>query len=674
MDPSKRLTCTQALAHPYLADLTLKDAQQRQPQQQPAAAMLPAASSLHSNASTATQINDLAYTAAAGPCSSEVCSPLSLPPAVSTSSRAQRQQAQQQQPLPPSVKPPTVNINQAQQQPTGKVNLQAAGSGQQQVTPRLSLPHPEMLAAASGIGSSKHQPAASKLTTPRAPQAPAGAKKPAAKKAAAGKAAAAVSGSVVPRLQLGATNHNSSKHSKNNSIGGQLQLEITPRSGRGAAAAAAAALAVPPPSVGGPAANTRSKGAAAAVGAASPAATSGMTSSYSAAAVAAAAAAATDSSDQDMTDADGPLTARRRKRLASGGCLGGTSLRGGGRRDVDEMHAAVQCQQQQQPYMSAAPPGSRMDVDSSRPQSPARQAGVLQSSTGMLAEFMNSAASGTSSNSDLCLRVSKRPGQQQQQQLQQSGQAQQQGQGLTLPAVLGSNPLWRDGGRDAAGAAAGPGPTTLYHQQQHFAHSKPPVATGPGGKWGSTPGCTAAGLCSLGSSMPGNLVGRGSVTGFGAGAMSWEDAAGSGASMQCSFPPAVPGLTSTRASLASSFSTFDDVLAGLHAAPVVGMAPTASSFAGYHAKPGVAAAGAGGQQVAAAGLTMGAAAAGQYGHAAGRYGGHGSTNINSTNMERTNSSGLPAAAGILGPGGYGVNGMQHTYGQQQQGYHQHHHQ
>jgi hypothetical protein len=324
-----------------------------------------------------------------------------------------------------------------------------------------------------------------------------------------------------------------------------------------------------------------------------------------------------------------------------------------------------------------SPPGALP----SRPQSPARQAGVLQSSNGMLAEFMGSGpgASEAAMQQAAGMRAAKKHSPQHHHHHQQ---AQQHGQGFSLPAVNGNNPLWRDAARDAAAtagqsAAAGAGlygsagggwgssnvsgPGSLYQQQQqqqHMGSSKPPAG---GSKWGSQAGCTAAGLSGLGSSLPASKVRN-----------SWEDA--SGRSMQCAASgygaAGSPGnLVSTRSSLASSLSNLDDALAGLHNGPGAGMLGgpmMPGSFGGYHVKgpsamgaPGAAAA----ATAAAAGMMMGSGGMGAYGGVAGRFGVGAGMNIGvgSTHAERSNSSVMPGSLGAVN----GMLGAPYGYGQQQ---------
>eukprot|EP00878_Enallax_costatus_P005887 GHUV01006176.1.p1 GENE.GHUV01006176.1~~GHUV01006176.1.p1 ORF type:complete len:786 (+),score=299.28 GHUV01006176.1:852-3209(+) len=631
MDPGKRLTCSQCLSHPYLADLTAKNtsrALQTQPSQVPP--------SPTSTASTTTQVAVGAAIAANGSHAEDVTSPLTVTP-------GQQQPAQQQPTIAQAAAAVQAMAQPQQQQPAAKAqpSHHPAHQHQQQLAPRLPLPHPDVLAAAaSGTSNNARQ-------SPRSQQAATGnTKKVAAKKPAATKPTGkqqpgpgAASGAV-PRLQLGAAAPTGRLSNSNSTTG--LHLEITPRSGR-------SNMAGPPAG----ASKTKASQPAAM------AANSGSTGVTSSAAAVAAAAAAAEAGDQDMVDADGQLSSRRRKRLASASLVGGTSLRGGGRRDVDEMHAAAQSQQQ----WGGTAGTSKMDIDrelappgalmSSRPQSP-RQPGVLQSTTGMLAEFMAGSSSSSEQPSPSLYKVSKK-GQQQHQQTVG-------GPGSILPSVVGSNPLWRDAAANAASGTGlysnpsgqgwhrttketyGTAPGDSPKSQQQQGHSK--LAAGSK-QWG--PGGLAGNLNShlMGSNVAG---GRGPSKGDMVG-MNWDEMAASGS----------PGIMSTRSSLASS--AFDDALAGLHAG---------AGAAGMGAPLGTGSLGGTGYYKGGPGLPAAAGApAGRYGAPPGN-----------THLDRTSSNGLPGMGATgLGAVGHGMSstaavqygaGMQHGYGQQPQGYNQHH--
>lgn len=620
MDPSKRLTCVQCLNHPYLTDLTGKDTSklQAQPAEVP--------TSPTSTASTITQVAVGSSTAAASSHVEDVTSPVTITP-------GQWQATEQQHTIAQQAAGPAMAY---EQQPPLQQGSYQVHQQHQSVGPRLPLLHQDVLAAAaaSATGNKVRQ-------SPRLQQAAANTtKKLVAKKPAVTKQTSKLQGppaaAAVPRLQLNAAAPTGRLSHSNSTTG--MQLEITPRSGR-------SNMAGPPAVV------SKTKVSQAAV-------TPGNSGSTGVTSTAAAVAAAAAAGDQDMGDADGQLSSRQRKRLASASLVGGTSLRGGGKRDIDELHCAAQSQQQ----WGGGAGSSKMDTDMaapgasslmpSRPQSP-RQPGVLQSTTGMLADFM----AGSSNSSEQPLPSAYKANKKGQQHQQAVGAP-----GSVLPTVMGSGPTWRDAAANAAGAIGLYGnpsgqnwhraskeayvgtPSDSPKSQQQQGHSKLAAGTS---KWG--PGGLAGNLNS-------HLMGSSGAAGRGPGksdmvSMNWDEMAATGS----------PGIMSTRSSLASS--AFDDALTGLHAgAAATGMgAPLGTgSFAGsgyYKGSPGLPAAA---------------------GPAAGRYGAAPPVN---SHLDRASSNGLPGMGATgLSAVGHGMSsanvvqygaGMQHGYGQQVQGYNQH---
>lgn len=271
-----------------------------------------------SSTSSATHMED---SATSGP---TVSRQGSLPSAVSPGGMQQQRQGPLKQAAAPRL--------QLQQQPGIKAfpasNLMGTSSTSQSKTgtPRTSVGH----AATPPVKQRQQQPqhvqlqslgSSKQLGAPKAQ--PVIKKQPSKGHAAQAAAAAAATAAA---CQSPARSHAGSRGMPSLHLGptkpGQLQVETTPRSKALAASPAASPAAV----FGAP--MTRSK-------AASMAAMSQAYGQPAPAAADAAAAAGAAGGDVDMSEADAPVSSRRRKRLASGGPLGGTSLRGGGRREVE---------------------------------------------------------------------------------------------------------------------------------------------------------------------------------------------------------------------------------------------------------------------------------------------------------------------------------------------------
>eukprot|EP00775_Hariotina_reticulata_P001776 gene1776-2112_t len=425
-------------------------------------------------------------------------------------------------------------------------------------------------------GVAVRQGAASNQTTPRMQPMAVASRKAVAnnnskQKAAAGTAAVAAPISTVaavPRLQLGAVSTTSNV--KRGTAPGQLHLEITPRSKNAAAIGPGATS------------KTAAKPGSNAAGAAMPA---GCAVGIAPTTTAAAVAAAADSVDQDMADADGQLTARRKKRIASGSLLGGASLRGGGRRDMDEIvvpagvnaaasTAAAAGGQQPQHHRPAGPTavsgglGNRMDMDNgvlySRPQSPSwQQSTVLQSSNGMLADFMSGAAADS-----LGQKASKKqPGQQS---LQHTLPGTMQAVG-----VSGAPPSWKDASRDMGQAGLQGGNTSSLYSQ-HMQQQQPCKQ-----QIGNVVKCAG-----------GSVTGSNGARSPGLAGMRCEelDAAG-GMLLQCALPPmgGTTGILSTKASLAASLGNFEDALSSLHGTEALSNMPGGFATGCYKGTSGAAA-------------------------------------------------------------------------------------
>lgn len=564
MNPSQRLTCLQCLEHPYLADLARKDArwqaQLRQLQASVAAAAGAATGSIRcdSSASTNTHMED---SACSGPDSRQG----SLPSALSPGSLQQQQQRQG------VLKQGAVPRLQLQQPgikafPASNLGGTSSTSQSKQGTPRTSVGHAAGGAASKqrqqqqqqvqlqSLGSSK-QLAAPKVqpVIKKQPSKGHAAQPTAASQSLPGRSNAGSRG--MPSLHLGPTKP------------GQLQVEVTPRSKPHAASPAAAS---PAAGYGPPV--TRSKAAAMA-------AVSQAYGQPASGAAAAADAAAAAGGDVDMGDADGPVSSRRRKRLASGTPLGGTSLRGGGRRELE----ADDTNQQgpRSPAISLPPAagsgaaGARRQQGSSSMQ-PQQQWGGSAGHTGgyapskMDVDINLGVASGNSS----------RP---------QSPLTRTSATGATGPYSL-NTPVWRDGARDAGGLAG--------NQQQGLLQQGLKPAPGGSSRWGAGLGLTG-GMASPQAASPGGRgAGKAPAWGtvepsggtshmghssFGVAASAlgtWSDdaAAAAGATMGVQAGIGPGSSISTRSSLAAALPVFADALSGLQAGGG-GHAPVSSSLA-----------------------------------------------------------------------------------------------
>lgn len=564
MNPSQRLTCLQCLDHPYLADLARKDprwqAQRKQLQASVAAAAGAATGSIRcdSNTSSATHVDDSA-------CSSGLTAdarPGSLPSAVSPGSIQQGAFKQG---------PGAVPRLQLQQQPGIKAfpasNLGGGGTSSTSqsttVTPRSSVGHAAGVPASKqrqqqqhvqlqSLGSSKH------LAAPKA--------QPVIKKQpskghtsqAATQAAANAGSRGMPSLSLGPTKP------------GQLQVDTTPRGVRAPAAAASPAAAFGAPI-------TRAKAASMAA----------VSQAYGqpapGAAAAAAAAGAAGAGDVDMSEGDSPATSMRRKRLASGGAAGGTSLRNGSRQG--EGDAEEQCSTQQgprSPMVTLPPAGGSGAAGVRRQQGPAVSSQQQQWGGGPGRHAGGYAPSNM--EVDVCTGVgsknSSRP---------QSPLTRTSATGGTGPYSL-TAPVWRDASCDA-----GPAPQHQHQQQQGL---KP--APGGSSRWGAGLG-VSGGMGSPQAASPGGSRGlvKGSAwaqadggsahmlqhSSFGVAATgigsSWSDdaatAAGATLGLQSGGLVGPGSSISTRSSLAASaLPVFADALCGLQAHGG-GHAPVSSS-------------------------------------------------------------------------------------------------
>jgi hypothetical protein len=210
-----------------------------------------------------------------------------------------------------------------------------------------------------------------------------------------------------------------------------------------------------------------------------------------------------------------------------------------------------------------------MDLDNgtmySRPQSPSwQQSTVLQSSNGMLADFM----SGTATDG-LALgqkATKKQPGQQS---LPHAPPGMMQ-----APALSGAPQPWKDASRDVGAGLQCSNTSSMY--SQHVQQQQP--CKQQIGNSGKCAGTSVGG--SSGSRSPG-LAG-----------MSCEelDAAGS-MLLQCALPPmgGTTGILSTKASLAASMGNFDDVLSGLHGTEALSNMPGGFAAGCYKGTAGAAA-------------------------------------------------------------------------------------
>jgi hypothetical protein len=564
MNPSHRLTCLQCLEHPYLADLARKDArwqaQLRQLQASVAAAAGAATGSIRcdSSTSTNTQMEDSA-------CSSPDSRQGSLPSALSPGSMQQ----QQRQGVVKQAAVPRLQLQQPGIKAFPASNLGGTSSTSQskQGTPRTSVGH-----AAGGTASKqRHQQQQQVQLQPlgsskqlAAPKVQPVIKKQPSKGHAAQPTAASQS--------LPARSHAGSRGMPSLHLGptkpGQLQVEVTPRSKPPAASPVAASPAAgycPPV--------TRSK--AAAMVAVSQA--YGQSGAATAADVAA-------GGDVDMGDPDGPVSSRRRKRLASGTPMGGTSLRGGGRRELEaeEMYQLGP----RSPLITHSPAGITPAAGSGAAGARRQQgaSNIQQQQWGGSAGHTGGYAPSKMDvdiNLGVASRNSSRP---------QSPLTRTSATGATGPYSLNA-PVWRDGSREAAGLAGS-------QQQQGMLQQGLMPAPGGSSRWGAGVGFTGGIASPQAASAGGRGAGKAPVwgtvepsggssqmghssLGMAASALgTWSDdaAAAAGATMGLQPGMGSGSSISTRSSLVAALPVFTDALSGLHAGGG-GTAPVSSSLA-----------------------------------------------------------------------------------------------